>query len=106
MSKIAVIQTGGKQYLVKERDVLSVEKLPGEKKPGAKVIFNEVLLVDDGKKAKIGSPTLSGSKVEAELVEDGLGKKIQVIRFKSKSRYFKKRGHRQPFSKVRIIKIG
>jgi len=106
MSKIAVIKTGGKQYIVKENDVISVEKLPGEKKLGSKVVFDTVLLVDDGKVAKVGKPAISGAKVEAELVENGLGKKIQVIRFKSKSRYFKKRGHRQPFSKVRVTKIG
>jgi large subunit ribosomal protein L21 len=105
MSKIAIIETGGKQYVVKEDDVLSVEKIGGEKKPGSKLTFDKVLLVDDGKAAKVGTPHVSGVKVEAELIEDGLGKKISVIRFKAKSRYFKKKGHRQPYTKVKITKI-
>lgn len=106
MSKIAVIKTGGKQYVVKENDVLSVEKLPGEKKPGSKIAFSDVLLVDDGKSAKVGTPTVSGAKVEAELIEDGRGKKLRVIRFRAKSRYTRRKGHRQPYSKVKITKIG
>jgi large subunit ribosomal protein L21 len=105
MSKIAVIETGGKQYVVKEDDVLSVEKIAGDNKPGSKLTFDKVLLVDDGKAAKVGSPHVAGSKVEAELMENGLGKKVHVIRFKSKSRYFKKKGHRQPYTKVKITKI-
>ena len=105
MSKIAVIETGGKQYIVKESDVLSIEKLPGKKKAGAKIKFDKVLLMDDGKIAKVGTPHVSGAKVDAELIEEGLGKKIHVIRFKSKSRYFKKKGHRQPYTKVKITSI-
>jgi large subunit ribosomal protein L21 len=105
MSKIAVIETGGKQYVVKEDDIISVEKIGGEKNPGSKLTFDKVLLVDDGKAAKVGTPHISGVKVEAELMENGLGKKVNVIRFKSKSRYFKKKGHRQPYTKVKITKI-
>jgi len=106
MSKIAVIKTGGKQYVVKEEDVLSVEKIAGEKKPGEKVVFNDVLLVDDGKSAKLGTPTITGAKVEAELIENGLGKKLRIVRFRAKSRYTRRKGHRQLYSKVKITKIG
>lgn len=104
MSKMAVIKTGGKQYLVKEGDVLSVEKLDG-KTEGAKVSFDEVLLIDDEKETKMGEPALRGVKVSAEVIEAGRAKKVTVIRYKAKSRYFKKRGHRQPFTKVKIASI-
>jgi large subunit ribosomal protein L21 len=103
MAKIAVIQTGGKQYLVSEGDVLNVEKLP-ESKSG-KVSFEDVLLVDDGSKATIGSPMVKGAKVSAEIVEEGRDKKVTVIHYRAKSRYFKKRGHRQPFTKVKITAL-
>lgn len=99
----AVIATGGKQYVVHEGDILNVEKLEAEE--GKKVDFTEVLLLDDGKTTKVGEPTVSGAKVSAELVEHGKGKKISVIRFRSKSRYFKNKGHRQPYSRVKVTKI-
>lgn len=105
MSTFAVIETGGKQYRVSEGDTITVEKIIGNHKVGDKIVFENVLMIDDGKKSDIGTPLLSGKKVEAELKEEGRGKKISVIRFKSKSRYFKNRGHRQPFMKVSITKI-
>jgi large subunit ribosomal protein L21 len=101
----AVIATGGKQYVVREGDTISVEKLADGGKEGAKIEFKEVLLVEDGTATKVGEPTVSGAKVSAELVAEGRGKKISVIRFKSKSRYFKNKGHRQPFTKVKITNI-
>ncbi len=101
---MAVIKTGGKQYLVKEGDVLSVEKLDG-KLEGAKVSFDEVLLVDDGKVTKTGEPHVKGAKVSAEVVDAGRAQKVTIIRYKAKSRYFKKKGHRQPFTKVKIVSI-
>src|SRR3989344_8077749 len=94
---IAVIATGGKQYVVKEGQTLSIEKLPGELKEGAKITFDKVLLVDDGTQTKVGTPAISGAKVDATLKEQGMGDKVIVIKYKAKSRYFKKRGHRQPF---------
>lgn len=99
----AVIKTGGKQYLVKEGDVLTVEKLDVE--AGKPVTF-EVLLVsdEDGKDVKIGAPTLSQT-VSGEIVSHGRGKKISVVKYKPKVRYKKRVGHRQPFSKVKITKI-
>ena len=104
MANFAVIETGGKQYKVAAGDVLKVEKLPGSHKKGDKIIFDKVLLIDDGKEAKVGTPYL-GSKVEAEFEEDGRAPKVTVIKYKAKSRYFKKRGHHQPFSKIKVTKI-
>lgn len=102
--KFAVIRTGGKQYKVSEGDVVKIEKLSGEYKKGDKVVFDDVLLVDDGKSTEIGTPTLK-NKVEATYEDEGREDKVSVIRYKSKSRYFKKKGHRQPFAKVKIAKI-
>lgn len=100
----AVIQTGGKQYLVKEGDVLSVELLNGTKE-GEKVTFSDVLLTDNGSETKVGAPHVTGAKVDATVVEHGRDKKIVVIHYLQKSRYFKKNGHRQPFTKIKIEKI-
>lgn len=101
----AVIQTGGKQYKVAPGETLLIEKLPGEPKVGDKIVFDQVLLVNDGSKTLVGAPTVSGAKVEATLAEEGMGKKVYVIRYRQKSRYFKKNGHRQPFMKVTIDAI-
>jgi len=103
--KFAVINTGGKQYKVAQGDVLKVEKISDTIKVGDKVTFDQVLLVDDGATTKIGTPTVSGAKVEAVIKEIGRNKKVIVIKFKQKSRYFKKNGHRQPFSKVEILSV-
>ena len=105
-AKLAVIKTGGKQYLVEEGQTIKIEKLP-ETARNAKgeVVFSEVLLISEGDKLSLGKPLVASAKVSAEVVEDGRDKKIDVIRFRSKSRYFKKRGHRQPFTKVKITKI-
>lgn len=104
-SSFAVVQTGGKQYRVWEGQTLTIEKLPGELKRGAKIAFDSVLLKDDGTSTKVGTPFISGAKVEATLEEEGKGEKVIVIKYKAKSRYFKKRGHRQPFMKVKISSI-
>ena len=103
--EIAVIATGGKQYRVSPGESLKIEKIKGEFKKGAKITFDKVLFVDDGKNATIGMPYIKGAKVEAQLVEIGRAPKINVIKYKSKSRYFKKKGHRQPFFKVKIGEI-
>jgi large subunit ribosomal protein L21 len=102
MATIAVIKTGGKQYLVKEGQVLTVEKITGAKE-GDTVEF-EVLLTDDGSTTEVGSPKLSG-KVSGTILAEGRGKKVTVVKYKAKSRYHKKRGHRQPFAKVKIGKV-
>jgi large subunit ribosomal protein L21 len=101
----AVIMTGGKQYKVAAGDVITVEKLNGEYKEGDKVVFDQVLLTDSGSDTKLGSPTVAGAKVEGTFKGNGRHAKVTVIHYKQKSRYFKKNGHRQPFSKVEITKI-
>jgi large subunit ribosomal protein L21 len=103
--KFAVISTGGKQYKVAEGDSVKVEKISDTLKVGDAVVFDQVLLVDDGTTTKIGTPTVAGAKVEAVLTEIGRAKKVIVIKYKQKSRYFKKNGHRQPYSKVEIKKV-
>lgn len=98
----AVIATGGKQYKVSVGDVVSIEKLDT---PDSTVTFKEVLLVDDGSSTKIGAPYLAGATVSAEIVEQGKGPKLEVVKYHAKSRYFKKNGHRQPFTKIKITAI-
>ena len=105
MSGFAVIQTGGKQYKISAGDVITIEKLPGEKQEGDKVTFDTVLLTDDGKESVIGTPTVSGAKATGTVVTAGRARKVTVIKYKAKSRYFKLRGHRQPYMKIKIAKI-
>lgn len=102
---INVIKTGGKQYKVSEGSVVKIEKISDEIKEGDTVTFDQVLLVDDGSTTKVGTPTVSGAKVIAEVVEIGRSKKVDVIKYKAKSRYFKLRGHRQPFMKIKVTKV-
>ena len=99
----AVIVTGGKQYTVAEGDVLFVEKLNAEAE--AVVKFEQVLAVLDGENTKIGAPVVEGAAVEAKVVKNGKGKKIDVIRYKVKKGEKKHIGHRQPYTKVEITKI-
>ncbi len=101
----AVIKTGGKQYIVSKGDVVAVEKLSDEQKTGDKIVFDEVLLTDNGSKTVTGAPTVKGVEVHGTVVEIGRAKKIDVVKYKSKSRYLKRRGHRQPFVGVRIDEI-
>lgn len=103
--EFAVIQTGGKQYKIVVGDVISIEKLLEGKKVGDKVVFDKVLLVDNGKDTTIGTPYIKGAKVEGTITEEGRAKKVTVIKYKQKSRYQKKNGHRQPFMKVKIDAI-
>ena len=103
--EFAVIKTGGKQYKVSEGTVLSIEKIKGEYKPGDKLVFDKVLLVDDGKDTTIGTPYITGAKVNAEIVGIGRARKILVVKYKQKSRYLRRNGHRQPFFKVKISSI-
>jgi large subunit ribosomal protein L21 len=107
--EFAIIKTGGKQYKVATGDVLKIEKIKGPKgelaKVGDKITFDEVLLVEGGTAPLIGTPTVVGKTVEATLEEVGRNKTVDVIKYKQKSRYFKKNGHRQPWFKVKISKI-
>ena len=106
--EFAVIQTGGKQYKVSTGSFVSIEKIKTtgvEYKKGDKLVFDKVLLVDDGKDTTIGTPYIKGAKVDAEIAEIGRARKVMVVKYKQKSRYLKRNGHRQPFFKVRIISI-
>jgi large subunit ribosomal protein L21 len=104
-AQFAIIETGGKQYKVAVGDTVSLEKLPGENTIGDVITFDKVLLVENGNDTKIGSPYVAGAKVEANLVEAGKGKKLSILRFRAKSNYTRRVGHRQQFSKVTITKI-
>lgn len=101
---IAVIKTGGKQYIIKEGEMLKIEKLALNE--GDTAQLTEVLLTadDDGGNVEIGTPTLSNKVISAEVIEQGRGKKVTVIKYKPKVRYRRKVGHRQPFTKVKIAK--
>mgnify|MGYP000947048760 CR=1 FL=1 len=103
--EFAVILTGGKQYKVAVGDTLKVEKLTGEFKTGDKIVFDKVLLVDNGTDTTIGTPTIAGAKVEALFQKAGRGKTVKVVKYKQKSRYIKRNGHRQPFIEVKISAI-
>ena len=103
MSKIAVIKTGGKQYKVKEGEVLKIEKLNSEKDKNVK--FDTLMISDtEGKEINLGKPSL-GDKVEGKIIEEGKDKKINVVKFKNKTRYLRNKGHRQNYTKVEITKI-
>lgn len=98
----SVIKTGGKQYVVKAGEALKIEKLDGDFQAGDKIIFDQVLLTSIGGKTVVGTPFIEGVTVEAAFEEQGRNKKIVVIKYKQKSRYFKKNGHKQPHTKVTI----
>lgn len=99
----AIIETGGKQFKVSVGDTIDVEKLDNNE--GEQVEFGKVLLVKDGEESKIGSPCLEGVKVVGRIVRQGLGRKVVVFKFKRRKNYRRLKGHRQPFSKVRIEQI-
>jgi large subunit ribosomal protein L21 len=99
----AVIKTGGKQYVVKEGDVLAVEMLKGD--IGSALSFEALLVSEaDGSALNIGAPLLKNA-IPAEIVSHGRAKKIEVVKYKAKSRYRRRVGHRQPFTKIKIGKI-
>jgi large subunit ribosomal protein L21 len=99
----AVVNSGGKQYKVREGEILRVEKLPGE--VGNPVTFDRILMVADGQDVNIGQPVLEGVAVKGHIVEQGQAKKILVFKYKRRKRYRRKRGHRQDFTAVRIDTI-
>ncbi len=104
--KIAVIKTGGKQYLVKKGDVVKIEKIKN-KKEGEELEIKEVLLISDekGEKFQIGTPFISGAKVLVKIIEEGRDKKIKVVKYRPKTRYSKVQGHRQNYMKIQIKDI-
>lgn len=99
----AIIKTGGKQYRVAEGDVTTVEKLAAEANDS--VTFDEVLTVVNNSDVKVGTPKVEGAKVTGTVLEQGKAKKILVFKYKAKSNYRRRQGHRQRFTKVRIEKI-
>ena len=99
----AIIETGGKQYTVREGDLLRIEKLGYE--PGEKISFDRVLMLSNEDGVKIGEPEVDGANVEAKVIAEGKEKKITVFKMKAKKGYRKTQGHRQPFTKVQIDKI-
>ncbi len=101
--KLAVIRTGGKQYLATEGTVLDVETIPGES--GSQVKFDEVLLVAEDDAIKLGTPLVAGANVEGQIVEQLREPKITVIKMKRRKRYRRKLGHRQNKTRVKITKI-
>ena len=101
MTKLAVIMTGGKQYIVKPGDVLNIEKIIA-KKDGS-VDFDKVLLVTNGDDVKVGAPLVAGAKISAKTEGDIRGKKTIAMRYKNKTRSMVRKGHRQTYTKVSIL---
>jgi large subunit ribosomal protein L21 len=99
----AVFTTGGKQYRASTGDILKIEKLDAEK--GATVELDQVLMVGEGEKVKVGSPYIKGGKVTATVVEHGRGEKVKVIKFKRRKQHLKRMGHRQDFTRIEITGI-
>ncbi len=100
---LAVLKTGGKQYIVKEGDVIDVEKIEG--KEGDKIKLGEVLLIADKDKINIGGPFIKGAEVELEIKNQFKDKKVEIVKFKRKKGYKRKKGHRQMKTKIEIKKI-
>jgi large subunit ribosomal protein L21 len=99
----AVLETGGKQFRVKEGDTLFIEKLPAE--AGETFEIDRVLMVEKDGDLKVGTPNVEGAKVTFEVVRHGKGKKIIVFKYKAKKNYRRKQGHRQPFTEVVVKSI-
>ena len=100
----AVIKTGGKQYKVKSGEILKIEKLP-DSKPDSKIEFNEVLAYGDDKTIEIGTPIVTGAKVEADLIKNGKDRTILIFKKRRRHNSRRKNGHRQEHTKIRINKI-
>lgn len=98
----AVIQTGGKQYKVAVGDEIAVEKITGDYKVGDTVTIDSVVMTDDGTVTTLGAPFIKGGTVSATITEAGRLAKVMVVRYRQKSRYHKKNGHRQPFMSIKI----
>ena len=99
----AIVNTGGKQYKIKQGDVLRVEKIPGE--VGSPVSFDKVLMYSDGENVNIGRPVLDNVAVKGHIVYQGKGKKIIVFKYKRRKRYRRKLGHRQQYTEIKIDSI-
>lgn len=100
---LAIIKTGGKQYIVTPSQKIKIEKIEG--KEGDEIIFNEVLLLEKDGKTELGDPLVRGVKVAGKILKQGKAKKVIVFKIKKKKRYKVKRGHRQPFTEIEIAAI-
>lgn len=100
---LAVIRTGGKQYLVVPGNKIKIEKL--DNKEGEEVVFHEVLLAEKNKKLEIGAPLVAGAKVIGKVLSQGKGEKLTIVKYKHKTRSKVKKGHRQLFTEVEITRI-
>lgn len=99
----AVVVTGGKQYRVEQGSKVRVEKLSGE--AGSTVTLDQVLMVGDGSDIKVGAPTVDGASVSAEIVGQGRGKKVDIIKFRRRKHHMKRQGHRQSYTELKITGI-
>lgn len=99
----AVFQSGGKQHRVAEGQVVRLEKIEAEK--GSNIDFDKILLIGEGEDLSLGAPYLQGAKVTGEVVEQGRGKKIKIVKFRRRKHHRKQMGHRQWFTEVKITKI-
>ncbi|MBU4204772.1 50S ribosomal protein L21 [Patescibacteria group bacterium] len=99
----AVIKTGGKQYVVSPGSKINIEKI--NKKEGEEITFSDVLLLEKNKKVEIGAPFVKGVEVVGKVLKQGKGKKVIIFKYKPKKRYQRKKGHRQPYTEVEILKI-
>lgn len=99
----AVFKTGGKQYKAEAGDIVRVEKLDAEN--GSSIELNEVLMVADGDEIRVGTPTLDGGRVTAEIVGHGRGDKVRIIKFKRRKHHMKQMGHRQYYTDLKITGI-
>ena len=100
----AVIQSGGKQYKVKSGEILKIEKLPNSKSD-TKIEFNDILAYGDNKVIEIGSPTIQGAKVEANLIKNSKNRTVLIFKKRRRQNSRRKNGHRQEYSMIRINKI-
>ncbi len=99
----AVFKTGGQQFKVEQGTTLKVEKL--EVEPGKSITFDEVLMVADGDKVQVGTPTVAKATVVAKVVSQGKGKKVHILKFRRRKHSMKQQGHRQLFTEIEITKI-
>ena len=99
----AIIETGGKQFKVRAGDIITVEKLGAD--AGTAYTFDKVLGIIDGDASVVGKPLVDGASVVASVLADGKGKKLVVYKYKAKKGYHRKKGHRQPFTRVKIEAI-
>ena len=99
----AVFESGGKQHRVVEGEVVRLERLEGE--PGDEIVFDRVLMIAEGDDIAIGEPLIAGGQVTGEVLTQGRGRKIRVIKFKRRKNYLRRKGHRQAYTDVRITAI-